>query len=501
MEVFAGGVSESDAFFKGLTTAIDEILRDTSASAGLRHEVLQLAVIFVCGISQLSPGAYFLQHDLFPCIVTTVTSPDTEQFTFEAVLLLALLANFHKSDAAKLNPYLRRIRETEDDDFMRMVCWAANFAASAVVKAYQSILDDSPQTLTASFGSLLSSLRPDRAFASTPVDPPRELFKNSPIEACVILLPLFEFLHGSPTFRRVFAGTLAAAEEEKKTATRITPLPLTLLSLSSYLLSHASSSSSPRAIAYAGLALNSLLVMTENGDTMAALRENSTDDVRLCRQRQPPLPQVQPPRPPICALLDCCILWLRHNLHKKLEVACYLTCVRISYKTLWYLQKEHVRLDYHWQELWRALVLLLDFLANKLDSLVTTGGVEQLVQETLLVVDLALCRNEQLLPSPKAMHELVYEIVRSADVFRKQQGLLNELANPHSNASQKRLSGLRPRGAQALVNIAAVAEHYEMKLRDAGVRSANQGLRAVAKEIDKDGLSYDNDLHGTDDPP
>lgn len=114
---------------------------------------------------------------------------------------------------------------------------------------------------------------------------------DRPIEACVILLPLYEFLHGSPMFRRVFAGTLAAAEEEKKTATRITPLPLTLLSLSSYLLSHASSSSSPRAIAYASLALNSLLVMTENNVTMDALRENSTEDVRLCRQvRLPEVP-------------------------------------------------------------------------------------------------------------------------------------------------------------------------------------------------------------------
>ena len=37
--------------------------------------------------------------------------------------------------------------------------------------------------------------------------------------------------------------------------------------------------------------------------------------------------------------------------------------------------------DYHWQELWRALILLLDFLASKLDSLTTTGGVEQLTHE------------------------------------------------------------------------------------------------------------------------
>jgi hypothetical protein len=37
--------------------------------------------------------------------------------------------------------------------------------------------------------------------------------------------------------------------------------------------------------------------------------------------------------------------------------------------------------DYDWAELWRAAVGLLDFLSNKLDSLMTTGGVERLAQE------------------------------------------------------------------------------------------------------------------------
>lgn len=92
--------------------------------------------------------------------------------------------------------------------------------------------------------------------------------------------------------------------------------------------------------------------------------------------------------------------------------------------------------------------------------------------------------------------------MRSAEVFRKQHALLEKLANPHSNTSQKRVSGSKPRAKQALENIIALAEHHEAKLREAGVRSANQGLRAVAKDIEKsDGLSYGVDLHGTDDPP
>ena len=86
-------------------------------------------------------------------------------------------------------------------------------------------------------------------------------------------------------------------------------------------------------------------------------------------------------------------------------------------------------------------------------------------------------------------------------MFRKQQALLDKLANPHSNPSSKRLSASASRVSQALENVLTVAEHYETKLREAGVRSANQGLRAVAKEIEKDGLSYGEDLHGLDDPP
>ncbi|KAI0830497.1 hypothetical protein BC628DRAFT_1312831 [Trametes gibbosa] len=499
MDVFAGGVGDSDKVFDDLTSVIDETLGNPSASASLRHEVLQMAIILVCGISQLSPGAYFLRHDLFPSIVATITSPDTGQFTFEAVLLLALLANFHKSDAAKMNPYLGRIHDANDEALMRKICWAANYAASAVVKSYQSIVDDSPPTLTAAFGSFLSALRPDRALSAKPIDTSRELFKNQPIEACVFLLPLFEFLQGSPAFRNVFAETLAQGDEQKPPI-HITPLPLTLLSLSSYLLSHASSSSSSRSIAYASLALNTLLVISESDILLNALRPVTHEALRLCRQRDPSLPPFEPPLSPLCALMDCCILWFRHNLHKKFEVQCYIMCIKTCYRILWSLQKEHVRLEYHWQELWRALILLLDFLANKLDSLTTSGGIEQLAQETLLLVDFALCRSEHLLPTPATVHELVYEVVRSAEAFRKQRGLLDKLANPHSNASQKRLSGGQPRAQQALQNIIALAEQYETKLRDAGVRSANQGLRTVAKDIEKDGLTYGADLHGTEDP-
>lgn len=103
-----------------------------------------------------------------------------------------------------------------------------------------------------------------------------------PIEACVILLPVFEFLHSSPVFRKSFLDSLVVVED--KTPQRTPPFPYTILTLSSYLLTHATSLSSPRAIAYANLSLSILLVMVEHVEIVRTLCQSSPTDIRLCRQ-------------------------------------------------------------------------------------------------------------------------------------------------------------------------------------------------------------------------
>ena len=115
--------------------------------------MLQLTVVFMCRINQLSPSAYLLHRDLFPTIISvSVYRPfvhvkliadifiqiikgwETGRFTFEALLLLTLLSNFHKSDVAKLNPFLRHIGEIRDVKVLHKMCWAAKFAAAATAR-------------------------------------------------------------------------------------------------------------------------------------------------------------------------------------------------------------------------------------------------------------------------------------------------------------------------------------------------------------------------------
>jgi hypothetical protein len=104
---------------------------------------------------------------------------------------------------------------------------------------------------------------------------------SRPIEAAVILPPIFEFLHGNPMFTAVFTEPLSA---DGKSGDRTRPLPLTLITLTSYMLTHATSSSSPRAVAYANLSLNILSVFVESSGIMDLFCESRTQDVRLCRQ-------------------------------------------------------------------------------------------------------------------------------------------------------------------------------------------------------------------------
>lgn len=497
MEIFANRVNDADRVFMEFVGMISDVLGEDDAPEALRHQVLQLAVIFTCSISQLSPGAYFLRRDLFPCIAKVITSPDTQRFTFEASLLLSILANFHKSDAAKLNPYLQRIRDTQDTELMRKICWATGFALDAAVKAYQEISDDSIPTFAKSVGALFTSLLPDRTLAMQPLDPPREFLKTQPIEATVSLLPVFEFLFFNPLFAQVLVDMIPKPPDSKQSAL-VPPLAYNIISLSSYVLTHASSSASRRMLAYANLALNTLLVMSENAHIMSVFCKpaSSKEVIRLCRQRLPLLPVPSPTRAPICALLDCCVLWLRHNLHKRLEVYTFTTCIWTCHRVIWYLQKARMRLEYDWLELWKAVVDLLGFLSGKLDSLVTTGGIERLVQESVRLLDLALRGADIFLPAPTAVHEFIYEVVRSSAVIRKQSLLLQSLGQP---TAVNRGASLRSDSvSKALSRVLSTAAYYEGKLASADTRSAKDAFRIVSKDIEQNGLHSAHDADDTD---
>jgi hypothetical protein len=157
-----------------------------------------------------------------------------------------------------------------------------------------------------------------------------------------------------------------------------------------------------------------------------------------------------------------------------------------------------MRLEYDWLELWKAVVDLLGFLSGKLDSLVTTGGIERLVQESIRLLDLALRRADLFLPTPTAVHEFIYEVVRSSAVIGKQTLLLQSLGQP---TSVDRGASLRSDSvSEALSRVLATTAYYEGKLASADTRSAKDAFRTVSKDIDQNGLHSAHDVDDIDPP-
>ncbi|KAG6814115.1 hypothetical protein H0H92_002110 [Tricholoma furcatifolium] len=389
MEILGGGVGQSDDIFLQFADLVNFIIGDELAPANIQHQGTRVALVYMCAIGQLSPGAYLLRRDLFPSIAGFIKRSSTIRFTAEASLLLAVLVNFHKSDAAKLNPYLKCIRNTQDKELMVKMCWAINSELVTSIKGYRDISDDSLRSpLATTLGSVFSSLRPDRALSITTAEPSRELFKNQPGAEAVFLLPIFELLRGNALFPIVvLENTLPG----KATTGSASQLLHTILTLSSC-----------------------VNLPSEVAAFISTPGEKATD----------------------------------------------LNCIHICYRVVWYLQNSRSRIEYEWKDLWNALVGLLGFLATKLDSLDTTGGVEQIIRE--------------------------YELIRSGSILKNQQTLLASLTIA-PKAGTRQAAWIK-RSTEALASITEMIGFYEDKVGAEGARTAQAAMNVLAGEIEVNGL-------------
>lgn len=94
-----------------------------------------------------------------------------------------------------------------------------------------------------------------------------------------MLLPVFEFLDSNPSFADVLVKPFTQEDDSQEHV-----LVLSLVTVSSYMLTHATSSASPRAVAYAHLSLNILLRLVQNPKILSAFCQPRSRSIRLCRQ-------------------------------------------------------------------------------------------------------------------------------------------------------------------------------------------------------------------------
>lgn len=172
-----------------------------------------------------------------------------------------------------------------------------------------------------------------------------------------MLLILYDLIYTNKRFRQAFLNYSAsvsspttlqgnsndrAMEQQQQLGLEMNETGLgAFLSFASYLLQH---NRTHRSSPYTHLCLVIMQILVEDSATCPYLcsipqsqdppsilttaaggvhTANAMAAVRLCRQRQPVLPNVKQPRPMAAVLLDVILGFLKHNMKRKLQIDCF----------------------------------------------------------------------------------------------------------------------------------------------------------------------------------
>lgn len=283
-----------------------------------------------------------------------------------------------------------------------------------------------------------------------------------------MLLTLYDFVLTNKLFCHHLL-TLKSLEKDR-------PAPFSMfISFNSYLYQHAYRSS--RASVYASLTLIIFLILVEDSTTAKVLCETS-EPVRLCRQRPPHLPLPKGERPYAAAIIDILIDGINHNLRKRVDTSLYIQKLTVLSRLLSYLAKSRTKLTYHWSELWRSLLSFVRFLTTYSEDMKKLTKSTELVSALVEVLTTALSGGEAFLPDAAAYDDLFYKLVESGEALIK-------LRDAYSISTDSEKS--------AINTLISVSQHYKEMIESQRANKQHLSPREINKII-KDGyesLSFD----------
>ncbi|BGP31189.1 hypothetical protein JCM10296v2_002953 [Rhodotorula toruloides] len=235
-------------------------------------------------------------------------------------------------------------------------------------------------------------------------------FASMPPEMVVVLLAFYELLNSNKTFCSLVFG-----EREDGAPPS---LPTELISLTSYIVSHASVTTH-RASLYSRLCIIILLILVEEGEGKLSVPREGGEEIRVCRQRQPMLPPRDPARAiPLSAMIDTVVIFLRHGLKKRLDVDTYTIALRLLQRIFQQLKTEKLRIARDWVVVWRAMLSLASFIVtHSFELRQNSGGLDTLISQLFITLSYAAYWGEHILPSSAAQARLHYELLHADETL------------------------------------------------------------------------------------
>lgn len=475
------GLDEVDAVFTDFANAIENIIR-VGRSPHLRQKAVQVALSLTSGAYQTSLVSYFTHRDLFPALMKYIQDAEIQQPAFEPFLLLGLLVNYNKFEFR--NPYRLRLEDFVNETTIQKIVRGLGKVCSQSRNHYVSPQEDINErwTLSSALAYIgLGILAPSKIVSTAPGnEDAKEQFAALPESDAAILLGTYDFVNAN----KLFCFSLVTCPPEPKTEE---PPLGAFLSLTSYILHHAYRS--PRATLYGLLNLATLRLTIEDPVLCKHLcSPESPLAVRFCRQKPPFLPSAPDSRPAAASILDILIDAINHNLRRRLDVALYISCLRLIHRLLAYLVFSRTRFQYHWSLLWQTLLSLLRFLTTYAQDLIPLhADLGSLLDPLLACLALAVSAGDAFLPDPAAYDDFFYKLVEAGHYLPRFKQAFN-LQQPVTTSSVVNPSSIGAGGAatSAIDLLIQVSTHYHDLLeteKGKGRMGSNLSPREVGKVI------------------
>ncbi|EWC47574.1 hypothetical protein DRE_03194 [Drechslerella stenobrocha 248] len=243
------GLDNIDAVFTDFVAVLDGNIRN-GKTAEVRYKSVHAALVTTCGAFNTGLLSYFTHRDLFPALMKFINDPATSSMSFEAFVLLSVLANYNKFEIQ--NPYQLRLADFVNEASIKQIVYTIGAASARCREDYIAIQDDAPEGW--SFGSVLSLMGLGGILAATglaksrpassngqkidpDVDAVKQSFAELPGPRAAILLGTYDFVNANKLFAFTFISSrpISAAEGSPK----IEPPFAAYISLTSYISHHA----------------------------------------------------------------------------------------------------------------------------------------------------------------------------------------------------------------------------------------------------------------------
>ncbi|CEP15245.1 hypothetical protein [Parasitella parasitica] len=454
------GLDKADVLFSKLVKVIQRHIQEPAT----RSDTLQLALVLVAGsdnVNQNGLNGYFMTTDmsatLFNVLAEDVANTSNENDHRDVVMLLGMLSNYNKYESR--NPYLSYIKKTKQAKSLESIICMYTTTFTSLKSRYIELNDDE-ETLSKAMVTYMSKL----FYSSAPTAPSEAESSKSllalPSAQTALLLPLFDFINGNPFFIHTLVNTCSKidAESSNTSIQTKTTMLTSLISFASYVFEH---NRNDRTNTYSRLLLTIILKLTEDNSIMNYIaRDGSAAAVRLCRQRSPALPLNKSNQSLFCVILDDMLLFIRHNIRKKLDLISYKLAFSIMHRILSFVSKHKIRLNYHWVELWPSLTSTLHFTAQRLEYLQLKEELGVYLASFVSVFNMCVTHGETFLSDTKSYDCLYYEIIRAAADFTILSEYVNQSMNLKARAGERTPSITH----NEFYNIKLICNHFKPAL-------------------------------------